>query len=118
MRRLIASIQYAVQGLRTVFTQEANFRIHLIIMLLVIALGLMLAISAVEWTIITLSAGLVISMECINSALEYLADFVSSDIHPQIKKVKDAAAAAVLVTAISAAAVGLFIFIPKISNLL
>jgi len=41
-------------------------------------------------------------------------DFISKEKHPQIKLVKDLAAAAVLITAISAVIVGAIIFIPKI----
>jgi diacylglycerol kinase len=55
--------------------------------------------------------------EMLNTALEFLSDFVSPDIHPQIKKVKDVAAAAVLIASIGAAVIGLMIFLPKIINL-
>ena len=114
MKRLIASFRYAGQGLRNVCQSEANFRIHLAASLVVIILGYVFEIATLEWVAISLSIGLVMSMECLNSAIEYLADFVSPHKHTQIKKVKDAAAAAVLVTALAAAVVGLCIFAPKI----
>ena len=53
-----------------------------------------------------------------NSAIEALADRVSPGYDEAIKRTKDLAAGAVLLTAIAAAAVGLLIFIPKIMNLL
>ena len=117
MKRLIASFRYAGQGLRSVFQSEANFRIHLAASLLAIILGYVFEIATLEWVAISLSIGLVMSMECLNSAIEYLADFVSPQKDAQIKKVKDAAAAAVLVTAVAAAVVGLCIFAPKIWTL-
>ena len=46
---------------------------------------------------------------------EEIADFVSPTKHKNIKKVKDLAAAGVLITAVSALIVGLIIFIPKIT---
>ncbi|WP_166333744.1 diacylglycerol kinase [Sphingobacterium chungjuense] len=113
MKRLIASFRYAGQGLRTVFRSETNFRIHLAASLMVIILGYILKIATLEWVAISLSIGLVISMECLNSAVEYLADFVSPEKNEQIKKVKDAAAAAVLISALASIGVGLLIFAPK-----
>jgi len=52
--------------------------------------------------------------ELINTAIESLADLVSSEYHPLIKKTKDAAAGAVLITALFAIISGLVIFIPKL----
>jgi diacylglycerol kinase len=39
---------------------------------------------------------------------------VSKEYHPSIKKIKDLAAAAVLVGAVAAALIGLIVFLPKI----
>jgi diacylglycerol kinase len=70
-----------------------------------------------EWFAVIFAIGIVIAFEAINSAIENLADFVSPQEHHLIKKVKDLAAAGVLVSAISAAIVGLLIFIPRIIQL-
>ena len=51
--------------------------------------------------------------ELFNSAIEKAMDFISTEKHPQIKLVKDLAAAAVLITALAAVIVGGIIFIPK-----
>jgi diacylglycerol kinase len=50
----------------------------------------------------------------LNTVLENLADFYSLENQILIKKVKDLSAAAVLISATAAAAIGLIIFIPKI----
>lgn len=60
---------------------------------------------------------MVISAEAVNSAIEFLADRISVEHHPLLKNAKDVAAAAVLIFAIAAAAVGAIIFIPKIITL-
>ena len=60
---------------------------------------------------------LVISLEAVNTALEYLTDLVSPERHPLAGKAKDVAAAAVLIAAIGSAIVGLLIFVPKFSRL-
>lgn len=52
--------------------------------------------------------------EMLNTAIEFLSDFVSPGIHPQIKKVKDVSAAAVLIASIGAIVIGIIVFLPKI----
>ena len=52
--------------------------------------------------------------ELFNTAIEKTMDFISKEAHPQIKLVKDLAAAAVLIAAIAAVLVGALIFIPKL----
>ena len=58
--------------------------------------------------------GLVLAAEAVNSAIEALADVVSPDYNEGIKRTKDLAAGAVLLLAMTAAMVGLIIFIPKL----
>lgn len=62
--------------------------------------------------------GLVFAAELFNSALENLADHLSPEQHENIKKVKDLSAAAVLVSAITAIAIGCVVFLPKIISLI
>jgi len=57
--------------------------------------------------------GLVYALELVNSAIERLADKISPERDPDIGKIKDLTAAAVLITAIAAAIVGLIILVPK-----
>jgi diacylglycerol kinase len=71
-----------------------------------------------EWIAIFLCAGFVISIELLNTAIEYLSDFVMPQQHLQIKKTKDVAAGAVLVAAIVSVVVGGFIFIPHFLHVL
>ena len=57
---------------------------------------------------------LVLSLELVNTAIEAVVDLASPDIHPLAKLSKDAAAGAVLISAIISAVIGLMIFIPYI----
>ena len=57
-------------------------------------------------------------MEAINSAIEALADTISTDYHPLIGRAKDLAAGAVLFAALTAALIGLLIFVPRIDKML
>ena len=61
-----------------------------------------------------LCIGTVIAAELFNSAIERLVDLVSPEWQKVAGEVKDIAAGAVLVTAITAAIVGLIVFLPYI----
>ncbi len=113
-RKRARSFGYAFEGIRTLLKDEHNSRIHLCAIIAVIAAGAFLGLSPTEWCIVALCCGSVITAEAMNSAIEAIADLVSRERHPLIKKAKDVAAAGVLVSAIAAAAAGLIIFIPKI----
>ena len=116
-KKRFESFKYAFSGLKLLLKIEHNSRIHLFVTICVVIAGFIFGISLVEWALIVFAIGLVFSMEIINSSIEKLADFVSPDKHETIKIVKDMAAAAVLVSAIAAAIIGLIIFIPKILEL-
>jgi len=61
-----------------------------------------------------LTIGLVISSELMNTAIENVVDMVAFKYNFNAKKIKDIAAAATLVLAIIAIAVGLLLFVPRI----
>ncbi len=114
----IRSFSYAFQGVRTLFSETPNARIHVVIIALVIVLGFWLHISRMEWIAVCILFGVVPATEAINSAIEKLADFACGGrIHPSIKKAKDLAAAAVLLTAIASVVAGVLIFLPKLIEL-
>jgi diacylglycerol kinase len=101
-------------GLAHAFAAEQNMRIHCLIALAVIAGGWVFAVAAWEWIVLVFCIGMVISAECMNTAIERLADRVSQEPHPLIKQAKDCSSAAVLVLAITAAVVGGVVFVPKV----
>lgn len=52
--------------------------------------------------------------EALNTALEFLADVASPEFHPVVKKAKDVAAGAVLISATGSVAIALLILGPHI----
>ncbi len=112
------SVRHALRGIKTLLREQHNARVHLVIALAVIAAGFVLQIDRGEWLIVVLLIGWVLSLEAFNSALEYLCDLVNRDEHPLIGKAKDVAAAAVLISALSAALIGVLIFLPRVWSLL
>ncbi len=110
----VRSFGYAFEGIRTLLRDEHNSRIHVAAMIVAIVLGFVLDISATEWCIVALCCGTVLMAEAMNSAVEAIADLVSPEFHPLIKKAKDIAAGGVLMMAIAVAVAGVVIFLPKI----
>lgn len=98
--------RFAFLGLAAAWRGEANFRIQLISLLVVVGVLLVVKVEPVWWALVLLTSGSVLGAELFNTALEHLADHLHPDTHPQIQIVKDCAAAAVLVTAGAAVAVG------------
>ena len=69
--------------------------------------GVLLRLPAAAWAIVFLTITLVVGAELLNSAVESVVDLVSPGEHPLAKRAKDVAAAAVLVAAAGAVAVGI-----------
>ncbi len=109
---------YAINGIIYVFKKEQNFRIHIIATILVIIAGILFSINKTEWMMIIIAISIVTASELINSAIEYLCDFLSPNYHDKIKRIKDASAGAVLISAISAFVLALVIFVPKIIEII
>ncbi|MDF2436524.1 MAG: diacylglycerol kinase family protein [Bacteroidota bacterium] len=117
IRERIKSIGFAMEGLNTFFSTQHNAWLHLFSAALAVAMGFFLKLSNTEWCWITIAIVLVFVAELFNTAIEFLSDIVSPNLHPTIKNVKDISAAAVLFAAIGAAVVGCLIFVPKLCYL-
>jgi len=113
-KKQLRSFKYAWQGIRACVGYEQNLDFHILVMVLVIIAGIVFSISPMEWVVVVLCFGMVISAELFNSAIERLTDIASPQWLPLAGKVKDIAAGAVLVTAIASAVVGLIIFVPYV----
>ena len=117
LRKGLRSFKFAGNGIRLLITREHNAWIHCFAAVCVILAGWLIGLSSTEWIAIVFAIGSVLAAEAVNSSIEALADLVSPEYNEAIKRTKDLAAGAVLILAISAAIVGLIIFIPKILTL-
>lgn len=112
---LFLSFKYAWAGVRYAFVTQRNFRIHSVIGVVAIGLGLGLQISTVEMAIVSLTCALVMVLELLNTALESVVDLtVQQSYHELAKIAKDCAAGAVLIAAIAAVLVAGFILLPPL----
>jgi len=114
LAKRIRSFRHAARGLILLFKTARNAWIQIVVFLLAIALGIFFGISRLEWLAIILASGFVFTAEAFNSAIEIDIDLTSPEYHPFARDTKDLAAGAVLISAITATIVGLFIFIPRL----
>jgi diacylglycerol kinase len=112
--KTIQSFSHAFRGFKVSLMEEQNLRIELILGFISVLMGIYFHLSSIEWIVLILTISAVIGAELFNTALECLVDLISPEVHPLAKKAKDAAAAAVLISSVSAALVGIFLFVPKI----
>lgn len=113
MNKQLNSFRCAFRGIAQAVKTESHLRFHIVVMVAVISLGYLLTLSVSEWLCCIICFGLVITAELINTAIETTLDLLHPEQHPMVKRAKDIAAGAVLVTAIAAAIAGLVIFLPK-----
>jgi undecaprenol kinase len=106
---LIRSFRYAFEGLVCLFSTQRNARIEFAIGVAVCIAAAWLHASRVEWCILTLTIACVLILEGLNTAIEAAVDLASPELHPLAKRVKDLAAAMVLIASIASVIVGMLI---------
>ena len=114
MKRWIRSAHCAWAGLCYMLRTQRNARIHGVASVLVIALAAWLRVNASDWRWLILAMVMVWSVEAMNTAIECLADRISSERNARIGHAKDAAAGAVLCAAFGAALIGLLVLGPPL----
>jgi len=110
----IQSFQFAFYGIWHTLKTQRNAQIHVTIAAVILAVGLALRLALTEWAILALTMGFVIATEMVNTAVESAMDLVTTDFNPTVKVVKDVAAGAVLIAAITAVVVGLLLLGPPL----
>ncbi len=108
---ILKSFGFAFKGLKSALN-ERNFRLHVFSACSIIALGFYCKITASEWLVVLICIGLVMSMELMNTAIEKIVDIVSPQFNEKAGKIKDIAAAAVLIVSIVSLIIAFIIFLP------
>ena len=104
------SFTHAGRGIWLFVKTTHNAWVHIFIFSLAILLGVYFDISSTEWILLVLVGGFVLSAEAFNTAIEIDIDLTSPEYHPYARDTKDVAAGAVLISAVTAAIVGVIIF--------
>ena len=103
-----------MKRIKKFFDREQNLLVHIIAIIIVTILGIITNLSLEQWILIYSMVAFVITSELINSSIELVVDLYTKKFHPLAMVAKDVAAAAVLVSAVTALIVGLYVFIPKL----
>ena len=108
------SFVYASSGLLYAIRTQRNARVHLVIAILAIGMGIWLRISPVEWGLVFVAITGVFIAEMLNTVVEACVDLATQEYHPLAKIAKDVAAGTVLLNAILSIIIGLFVFGPHL----
>lgn len=100
----------AINGIVYTATTQRNFRIQLILAVIVLALSLFYGLGTTEFLCLVFALFFVIFAEMVNTAIETVVDLFVDVYHPKAKIAKDVAAGAVVLSACNALVVGYFIF--------
>ncbi len=103
---------YALRGALLLLKTEPSIQVQAGIAVIMTILGFYFRITTTEWMLQIFAIGLVMSVEGVNTTVEAVADFIHPDFHDKIGFIKDVAAGAVFIAAITAIIIGLIIYIP------
>ncbi|AWN16729.1 diacylglycerol kinase family protein [Salinisphaera sp. LB1] len=112
----IRSMRYAIAGIGELLVSQHNAWVHAAATAVVVCLGLIVGVTPIEWCVLILAITTVWVAEALNTAFELLCDVASPDFHPVVKKAKDVAAGAVLLSALGSVAIGLIVFLPYLAR--
>ena len=118
MKRWLRSAQCACAGLGYMLRTQPNARIHAVATVLVIVSAACLHLASHDWCWLVVAIAMVWSAEAFNTAIECLANRISSEQNAWIGHAKDVAAGAVLCASIGAAVIGILVLGPHLGVLL
>jgi diacylglycerol kinase len=104
------SFSHAGRGILVFIKTTHNAWIHIFVLILAIGFGFYFDITLNEWMMLVLAGGFVLVAEAFNTAFEIDINLTSPEYHPYARDIKDVAAGAVLISAITAGIIGIFIF--------
>ena len=110
----LKSVGYAFKGAIYLLKTESSIKIQFVIAIVVTIAGFYFHISRTEWLFQIGFIGLVMSIEGINTAIEYVADFIHPEHHESIGQIKDISAGAVFIASVTAVIGALVIYVPKV----
>jgi len=109
-QNLIRSLNSAAEGVIHVLRTERNMRLHFLIAILALEVGIYVNLPKVELFLLLGSIILVLVLEMINTAVEMTIDLIKNAYHPKARIIKDITAGAVFLSVFNAVAVGYAIF--------
>ncbi|HIT54952.1 TPA: diacylglycerol kinase family protein [Candidatus Galligastranaerophilus intestinigallinarum] len=116
-KSFIKSAMHATNGLYLAFRTQKNFRKHIVIAVFVLTLAFLLKAKGMEIAIIVATNTCVLVAELVNSVIEFVMDAYYKNKYSRLCKfAKDISAGAVLLCAISSAAIAAILLVPRLIN--
>lgn len=106
MKKFKRSMSHALNGIAQVLKTEQNFKIHALVSIFVVLIGILLGWNWIRWSIAILAIIAVLAAEMINTAIEYTWNHLEPNHHPVVGIIKDVMAGAVLIVCVGAAIIG------------
>jgi diacylglycerol kinase (ATP) len=100
-RNFVTGVRYSIEGFWAAFKHEPSFREDLIFALLLVPFAFILPVNAVSTGLMISSLILILIVELLNSAIEWVIDYLRPEKHPLAKRIKDMASAAVFLSYIN-----------------
>jgi diacylglycerol kinase (ATP) len=113
---IIESFNFAIEGVIHVLRTQRNLRIHFAVAVIVLVLAVLVGVSKIELIALLIAIAFVLVAEMINTAIEGAIDAATTSFDPMAKLAKDIAAGAVLISAVTAVAVGYLVFAGKAAD--
>ena len=109
----------ALKGVRIALKSEKNVRIHFVVALLVVTVGIILKFTPIEFSILLIAIAIVIIAEMVNSAIEFSLDAIFHNRYSKlVGMAKDIAAGAVMIATFISISIGILLFGSKIMCIL
>jgi diacylglycerol kinase (ATP) len=112
-RNFIDSVRYSIEGFYAALKHEPSFREDLLFAILLVPFAVILPINAVSTALMISSLFLIIIVELLNSAIEWVIDYLRPERHPLAKRIKDMASAAVFLSYLNCIAIWVIILWPN-----
>jgi diacylglycerol kinase len=107
----------AFRGLKLGVRGHSSFFVHFFFTALVLAAGIVLRCSLLEWCVLLGCIGMVLTAELFNSAIETLFHGLDAESKSRLKGCLDIAAGAVLMASIFAAIIGSVVFLSRLLDI-
>ena len=104
----------SLNGVRCYAKDGKSIILYLVGVILEILFAILFNVNGLEWILIIVMLGIILSVELLNTAIEAVCDAVSKEFNPYIKIAKDCGSGATFVVSTVTVILNLIIFIPKI----
>jgi diacylglycerol kinase (ATP) len=112
-KRIVRALWHSLSGIGSAWKHESAFRQELILSSLLVPLAVILPVGLTGKTLLIGCVFLVLITELLNSAIEWIVDYISLDHHPMAKRAKDMGSAAVFLSLLNCGIIWLLVLSEK-----